>query len=164
MPSGDDSEVALDVRQLVGRLYEVVDELELLFPGRSFTPDGHLVGSLGECLGAGAFNLTLNPASTEGYDAMSEDGRKVEIKATQGSSVALSVVDEVIADMLLVLKLNRDGSFDVAYNGPADPAWAASGKPQKNGQRRISLSKLRTLDKVVPADLRLIRHIPQLRS
>jgi len=29
------------VPDLVGRLYEIVSELEGLFPGRHFTPDGH---------------------------------------------------------------------------------------------------------------------------
>jgi hypothetical protein len=40
------------VPALVSRLYEIVDELEEIFPGRHFTPDGHLVGSLGESLAA----------------------------------------------------------------------------------------------------------------
>jgi len=40
------------VPDLVGRLYEIVSELEALFPGRHFTPDGHLVGSLGEVMAA----------------------------------------------------------------------------------------------------------------
>ena len=33
---------------LVGELYALVAQLEALFPGRRFTPDGHLVGSIGE--------------------------------------------------------------------------------------------------------------------
>ena len=134
------------VPHLVATLYEVVEQLEALFPGRSFTPDGHLVGSLGECLAADTFGLTLNAASTEGYDAVASDGRRVEIKATQRSSVALSVVDKVLAEILLVLQLHPDGTFAVVYNGPAQPAWDAAGKPQKNGQRRISLATLRRLD------------------
>ena len=145
------------VPDLVVALYEIVDSLETIFPGRSFTPDGHLVGSLGECLAADAFGLTLNPASTEGYDAVAVDGKKVEIKATQRSSVSLSVVDKVEADLLLVLQLMRDGSFDVVYNGPASPAWDASGKPQKNGQRQISVSKLRRMQVEVDETLRLPR-------
>ncbi len=40
------------VPDLVGRLYEIVSELEALFPGRYFTPDGHLVGSMGEVMAA----------------------------------------------------------------------------------------------------------------
>ena len=37
-------------RALVKQLYITVNELEVMFPGRHFTPDGHMVGSLGECL------------------------------------------------------------------------------------------------------------------
>ncbi|WP_408860888.1 DUF6998 domain-containing protein [Acidiphilium sp.] len=32
----------------VARIYEAVAELERQYPGRKFTPDGHLVGSIGE--------------------------------------------------------------------------------------------------------------------
>ena len=38
--------------QIVATIYELVDELERMFPGRYFTPDGHMVGSLGEALAA----------------------------------------------------------------------------------------------------------------
>lgn len=47
--------------QLVAELYRVVNELEAMFPGRHFTPDGHLVGSLGECLAAHHYGLQLLP-------------------------------------------------------------------------------------------------------
>ena len=36
----------------VGKLYDLVGQLEHLFPSRSFTLDGHLVGSIGEVLAA----------------------------------------------------------------------------------------------------------------
>ena len=41
-----------EVPRLIGRLYDIVDRLEELFPGRKFTPDGHLVGSIGEVIAA----------------------------------------------------------------------------------------------------------------
>jgi hypothetical protein len=37
------------VPQLITRLYEITDELESMF-SRKFTPDGHLMGSVGEPL------------------------------------------------------------------------------------------------------------------
>ena len=74
--------------QLVAELYRVVNELEGMFPGRHFTLDGHLVGSLGECLAAHHYGLQLLPASSPGVDAVC-DGRHVEVKATQGARVAL---------------------------------------------------------------------------
>ena len=36
------------LNSLMTRLYDVVRELEAMFPGRYFTPDGHMVGSIGE--------------------------------------------------------------------------------------------------------------------
>lgn len=72
----------------VKNIYKAVNELEKMFPGRPFTPDGHMVGSLGECLVADAYNLKLMPPGNEGYDAVTQKGKKVEIKATQSNNVA----------------------------------------------------------------------------
>ena len=57
----------------VKALYQLVKEFEQMFPGRPFTPDGHMVGSIGECLVADAYNLELMPLSNKGYDALSKD-------------------------------------------------------------------------------------------
>ena len=67
---------------LIAELYRVVNELEAMFPGRHFTPDGHLVGSLGECLAAHHYGLKLLPASSPGVDAV-RDGRHVEIRVAE---------------------------------------------------------------------------------
>jgi hypothetical protein len=56
-------------QSLVKSLYASVRELEVMFPGRPFTPDGHMVGSIGECLVADAYDLHLMPPSNQGYDA-----------------------------------------------------------------------------------------------
>jgi len=136
------------IPELVRALYRTVAELQRLFPDRPFTPDGHLVGSLGEVIAAHDYNLQLLPPSTEGYDALTEDGRRVEIKITQGSRVAL----RNRPDYLLVLKLHADGTAEEVYNGPGGEPWSQCGTMQKNGQRSISLSKLKVLMKTVSED------------
>lgn len=141
------------VPDIVQRLYGLVAELENHFPGRRFTPDGHLVGSLGEVLAAYYYDLELLAASTERHDALSRDGRLVQVKATQGRSVALRSEP----DHLLVLALLRDGTVDEVYNGPGALAWARIGAPQKNGQYPLSLSTLRRLMQFVDGDSRLPR-------
>ena len=88
MPSSSDD--MAQVPLLIRRLYEIVDQLEGLFPGRSFTPDGHLVGSIGESLAAYMFDLDLMVSSKAGFDARTVDGFSVEIKATP-TSVGRSV-------------------------------------------------------------------------
>ena len=50
---------------------------------RHFTPDGHLVGSIGEVLVASYYGLELLPASSQTHDAKSDSGKMVQIKATQ---------------------------------------------------------------------------------
>src|SRR5258708_10999525 len=139
------------VRDIVGRLYALVGELESHFPGRKFTPDGHLVGSLGEVLAAYYYDLELLTASTEKHDACAKDGRLVQVKATQSKSVALRSEPQ----HLLVLSLLRDGTVDEVYNGPGALAWSRIGPPQRNGQFPISLSTLRKLMAEVPNEARL---------
>jgi hypothetical protein len=140
---------------LIVRLYQIVDELEALFPGRSFTPDGHMVGSIGEAWAKWMFDLELLPGSTESHDATARDGRLVQIKATQGNGTVGMYSRPV---HLVVLKLLRTGKAEIIYNGPGGPPWEAARKMAKNGQRSISLAKLRVLDKVVPDEERLPPH------
>ena len=126
------------IPELIGRLYSVVDELEDLFPGRHFTPDGHMVGSIGEVWAAYLYGLELATASTPGFDAKAMDGRNVEIKATQVTRVSLRSEPE----HLIVLKLNRTNEPEEVFNGPGVIAWNQAGKMQSNGQRSIGVIKL----------------------
>ena len=134
-------------------LYEISHDLEELFPGRHYTPDGHMSGSIGEALASSYYNLELFTASAETHDAKAPDGRLVQIKATQINRVSLSSKPE----WLLVLKIHKDGTFSEEYNGPGKLAWAHCGKLQKNGQRPISLAKLRELQPEVSQAERLMR-------
>lgn len=139
------------VPALVKQLYAVVGEFERLFPGRRFTPDGHLVGSIGEVIAAHRYDLILLPASAEAHDAKTRSGLLVQVKATQGKSVALRAEPR----HLLVLFLAPSGEVTEVFNGPGSIAWAACGPMQRNGQRAIGVSKLRMLMKSVASSARL---------
>ena len=73
----------------VAEIYRAVAELEARYHPRKFTPDGHLVGSIGEVVAAEALGLTLYPMSRAGHDACDADGCQVQIKMTAGKSVAM---------------------------------------------------------------------------
>ncbi len=127
----------------VAKIYEAVAELEAKYPGRKFTPDGHLVGSIGEVVAAEALGLILYPASNAGHDAHDGKGGDVQIKMTgrNGRSVALYAT----CIRLVVLKVVSPHEAEIVYDGPGEPAWSAAGAMGKNGQRVVSLSKLRAL-------------------
>ena len=142
-------------QQLVRQLYATVHELEELFPGRHFTPDGHMVGSIGECLVADAYGLELMTASNKGFDAVSLCGKQVEIKATQSRSAAFRSEPE----HAIVIQIHPDGTFTEIYNGPGALVWQQfQGKPlPSNGQFQISLKRLGRLNLQVAAQDRLGR-------
>lgn len=121
----------------VREIYKIVTELEGMF-GRHFTPDGHMVGSIGEVLAAYHYNLELLPASAEKHDAITREGIYVQIKATQARTIGMRSKPE----HLIVLHLRKDGTNAEIYNGPGELAWEQAGKLQKNGQRSIGVAKL----------------------
>ena len=137
----------------IKELYKITNELENSYPGRKFTIDGHLVGSIGEVIVAEHYGLTLLRNSTETHDAVSVAGKYVQIKATQINRISISSEP----DYLIVFKLFSDGSWEEVYNGPGKPVWDNAGKMQKNGQRSISLGKLRSLMSFVDNNDRFAR-------
>ena len=140
-----------ELQSIISELYEVVAKLETKYPGRHFTPDGHMVGSLGEVVAAERYGLELFEASHPVHDAVAADGRLVQIEATQGTKIALNECP----DFMIVLHLSRDGSFEEVYNGPGALIWEACGKMQKTGQRQITLTKLRNLQEGVALEGRI---------
>lgn len=132
-----------EIHQMLSDLYKITERFESIFPGRKFTLDGHLVGSIGEVIAAYMFDLELEKNSTKGHDAKSKDGKtRVEIKFTQGLSVGIRDNPE----HLLVLQRLKGRKIEVIYNGPGELAWENAGKRQKNGQRQISIKKLNDLN------------------
>jgi hypothetical protein len=122
----------------VAKLYEAVEELKQSYPGRHFTLDGHLVGSIGEVVARETFGFELLPASAPGHDAICSTRGNVQVKITAGQSVAIRAA----CDHLIVLRIVSPKEAQIVYDGPGAPAWEIAGPMQSNGQRRVSLSKL----------------------
>jgi len=136
------------LEEKIRELYRIAAELEEKYPGRRFTPDGHLVGSIGEVYAAEKYGLTLLETGSEKHDACSADGRLIQIKITQTDRV--SIYSE--PDYLIVMKMKHDGTIEEVYNGKGSAPWENAGKVQKNGQRSISLRKLVSLNAAVSSE------------
>jgi len=77
------------------------------------------VKSVGGAVAEYNYGLTLLPASFKQYDAISAENRHVQIKLTQGISIAISYA----CNHLLVLHLDRHKGFSEVYNGTDAPVW-----------------------------------------
>lgn len=117
------------VAEKIKTLYSISQELEELFPGRHYTPDGHMIGSIGEALAACCYELKLFEASEKTYDGQAPDGRLVQIKATQISRIAISSEPE----WLLVLKIHKDGTF---FRGIQRARQTGLGSLRENAEKR----------------------------
>ena len=124
----------------VAKIYEAVAELESRYPDRKFTPDGHMLGLIGEVVAAEALGLTLYAMSKPGHDAFDANG-DVQIRMTAGFSVWMYDA----CDRLVVLKVVSPHQAEIVYDGDGRVVWDHSNKMAKNGQRSIRLSKLRKL-------------------
>ena len=136
---------------LLRQIYRIVKGLERMYPGRSFTPDGHMVGSIGEAWAAWIYDLELFKQSHRGHDARGSSGMLVQIKATQGKSIGISSKP----NHLIVLRITPTGTPVEVYNGPGAFAWNAARAMQKNGQRPVGTGKLHKLMEKVPPSARI---------
>lgn len=138
------------IHNKVLELVRIVSELETAFPGRHFTLDGHLVGSIGEVMAAYYYGIDLYTASTKLHDGQ-VSGRKVQIKITQQDNVMISGEP----DYLIVLYLKRDGNVYEVYNRPGKEPWESAGKTDSHNNRHVRVNKLMELDKSVPVEERI---------
>lgn len=124
----------------VARIYQATAALETLYPTRKFTPDDHLIGSIGEVIAAEALGLTLYAMSRPGHDAYDANG-DVQIKMTAGTWVATYAT----CDRLVEPRVVSPEEAEIVYDGPGQPVREKAGKMGKNGQRVVSLSRLRAI-------------------
>ncbi|HVG51658.1 MAG TPA: hypothetical protein VM867_08500 [Xanthobacteraceae bacterium] len=122
----------------VAMLYQASAELAAAYPGRHFTLDGHLVGSIGEVIAREHFGFELLPASAPVHDAICATRGLVQIKLTAGRSIGMRAACE----HLIVLRIVSPQEAEIVYDGKGEVAWRIAGPMQSNGQRTVNLSKL----------------------
>jgi hypothetical protein len=146
-----------ETRELVQKIYEITARLQELHPKKNFTPDGILVGSLGEVLAEHHYGLTPLSVGTKGHDC-SIDGMFVQIKTTQRKSIQIGGS----CDHLIALQLARNGTVSEIYNGPGSRVWdlVKDKKRPMNGLYAVSFTKLQKLMEQFPDDKRVTRERP----
>jgi hypothetical protein len=130
---------------LIAQLFQTVGRLNKIYPNRPFTPDGHLVGSVGEVVAADTYGLILEKCSNKGFDAKTKAGRTVEIKLTSGNSVAVAS-DAQPPEILIVLKLEPKAGFTEIYNGQFPLDLWDSKRASKRRTKSLRLKELRKLN------------------
>ena len=146
------------VRKLIKQLFEISQKLEDETQRLGLMPSGQQLGNLGEILLADRFGLLLEKPMTVGIDAWTSFGERVQIKTTteRGRGIPLCKRKPDDDVLLLAALINRDGTFDVIFNGPMVIAWEIKQKtPKGNGIYFASMDPLLRKAKSIPMALRI---------
>ena len=106
------------LKEEIRKLQDSVSELKRLFQSKKngFTLDGRLVGDIGEVVAEELFQIKLHDKLKHHYDAITtyEPKLNVQIKATFKESLTYNHAP----DYYIGIKLDKEGGFEVIYNGP----------------------------------------------
>ena len=100
----EDEKIAF-LSEKVKELEKITEEIEQVFPEKSFKLDGILIGNIVEVMASHAYGIKLYKQSEKTHDGEAlADGRKVQIKGTQKAD---SIVIRENPDYLLVEYLDK---------------------------------------------------------
>jgi hypothetical protein len=140
-----------NIQSALKLIFEGIRELQAAFPHRRFTPDGKLVGDIGEVIAELEYDMEIDETSKSGHDGTASDGRRVQVKATFKDSLTFGTVP----DYYIGLKLNENGTFEEIFNGPGSVIANRFSHRKDVGVKLLSFSntELRKLSEgVAPAN------------
>ncbi|MCG6195508.1 hypothetical protein LFX25_19900 [Leptospira sp. FAT2] len=128
-------------------LKKIVRSLQIDHPGKKFTLDGILIGSIGEVYAEYKYGLTPLKSGTKTHDCQ-KGNKLVQVKTTQRKSIVIAHKPK----HLIVLKLEDNGEFHEIYNGKGVRVWdlIKNRKIPKYGYYSISINQLSKIMLQVP--------------
>ena len=116
--------------------------LRALAPEYNWSGLGNLLGDFGELLATDHYKLQKAPSGSGDYDARTADGLTVQIKTNFAAS---QIGFRGQADLLLVLGIHEDGSWEEIYFGMYGPVLDNARFSARDNKHMIAVSKLRAL-------------------
>ena len=99
----------------------------------------------GEYIAQSKYNLKKAPSGSDGYDAVTAEGLKVQIKANHSAS---TIGFRGEADLLLVLKIESSAEWRELYYGPFKPVKENASYSKRDNKHMIPIAKLQELGKL----------------
>lgn len=128
--------------------------LRALAPEFNWSGLGNLLGDFGELLATDHYGLIKAPTGSGDYDAKTINGQSVQIK-TNFASAQIGFRGE--ADLLLVLGIREDGSWDEIYFGPYALVKEQARFSARDNKHMVAISKLKNIASKIPGQSTFIR-------
>ena len=131
---------AKDFKKKISEIFGIANELGRAFNITKCTPDGHLLGAIGQIAAKIAFGLKLGSA-LEGHNCTWSDGDRIldiQVGCTGRDSIAIRKEPKY----LIALEIAEEGKIYLLYNGPGKYVWEKIER-QKQSQKYASKKQLR---------------------
>jgi hypothetical protein len=130
------------IKHIVATIFSAQDALRDLAPEQRWTGMGNLLGDYGEYVALAKYDLKKAQSGNDGYDAVTADGLTVQIKANHSSS---TIGFRGEADLLLVLKIERNAEWRELYYGPFKPVKEKATYSKRDNKYMIPVMRLAKL-------------------
>jgi uncharacterized protein DUF6998 len=140
--SADSSTITDAIRHILATVFSAQGALKTLAPEYKWAGLGNLLGDYGEFVCVDTYGLTKAPSGASGYDAMTSEGKTVQIKACHASS---QIGFRGNADLMLVIKIEIDATWSEVYYGPFKDIADAASYSKRDNKHTMTLSKLKSL-------------------
>jgi len=127
------------VKGIIVSLYASQKSLRALAPEFKWAGLGNLLGDFGEFVAIEHYGLKKAPPGSNGFDALTSDGKTVQIKANHA---AKQIGFRGNADLLLVIHVESDGEWNEVYYGSFEKASQLSTYSERDNKKMISITKL----------------------
>ena len=132
----------MDVREFknkIASIYEIANELGREFNIPRCTPDGHLLGTIGQIAAKIAFGLQVGSDKKEHNCSWFDQNRfiNIQVRCTGRGSAAIRTEPEY----LIALGISETGKIYLLYNGPGKYVWERI-KHQKQSRKYASKKQL----------------------
>lgn len=129
-----------DFKKKIAAIYDIANDLGSAFNITNCTPDGHLLGAIGQIAAKIAFKLNIG-SKVEGHNCTWSDGKSVlpvQVGCTGRGSIAIRKKPMY----LIALEITETGKISLLYNGPGKHVWEKI-EHQKQNQKYASKNQLK---------------------
>ncbi len=104
------------LKERIAELFKLTNSLNGRFKNKKFTPDGRLVGDIGEIIAEMFYGIKLHEKQRHTHDGECPEGRCVQVKISFQDQLTFSKKP----DYYLGFKMEENGDFKEIFNGPGD--------------------------------------------
>lgn len=124
-----------EFKMKIATIYATANELGREFGIDTCTPDGHLLGAIGQIAAKIAFGLKFGSNESEHNATAIKDGKKVNVQVRSTGRGVIALREE--PEHLIALNISSSGELRLLYNGPGKYVWSLI-QHQKSKQKSAS--------------------------